>query len=100
MIQIENDGNITYDCSKQFDNGQTPTGTIYSDRLFQWDSKKHDCLCKKHFGNESQYWSGREPKTIELFLRDYTNNQNLILCSIEELENHATGFPLWRFEYK
>jgi hypothetical protein len=82
-----------------FDNGEKATDTVYSDRLFQWDSKKHDELCQKHFGNQGQYWSGRSPELIEAFLRDYMDDQSVVLCRIEEHENQSTGYPLWRFDY-
>lgn len=82
-----------------FDNEQKATDTVYSDRLFQWDHIKHDELCKKYFGNEGQSWSCRKPSLIEAFLRDYMNDQNVVLCRIEQHENRATGYPLWRFDY-
>lgn len=74
--------------------------TLYSDRLFRWDSTKFNTLCKKHFGDEGQSFEGRSSTLIELFLRDYLDNQSVILCSIEQLENMATGYPYWRFEIK
>lgn len=83
-----------------FDNGQKASDTVYSDRLFQWDSEKYNRLCAKHFGNTGQLWNNRDPKKIELFLRDYCDNQSLILCRIEEHKNMSTGYPLWRFDYK
>lgn len=76
------------------------TDTVYSDRLLQWDYEKHNSLCKKYFGNEGQYWSGRDPKTIEKFLQDYLEKPNLVLCKIEQLENQSNGYPYWRFDYK
>ncbi len=82
-----------------FDNGQKATSTVYSDRLYQWDYKKYNDLCKKHFGNEGQYFSGRKPELIEVFIRDYMNDQSVMLCRIEEHENRVTGYPLWRFDY-
>lgn len=82
-----------------FDNGQKATNTVYSDRLYQWDPKKHDDLCMKHFGNTGQYWSSRDPEKIEAFLRDYINDQKIILCRIEEHENSSTGYPLWRIDF-
>ena len=82
-----------------FDNGQKATDTVYSDRLYQWDSKKHDELCTKHFGNTGQYWDNRKPEEIEAFLRDYCNEPKIVLCRIEQHENRATGYPLWRIDY-
>lgn len=82
-----------------FNSGQKATSTVYSDRLYRWDYKKHDELCKKHFGNEGQHWSNRGSEQIEAFLRDYVGDQSLVLCRIEEHENKATGYPVWRFDY-
>ena len=75
------------------------TGAIYSDRLFQWDSDKHDRLCQKHFGNRGQYWDKRDPKEIEAFLRDWTDNQSLRLIYVVQCCNQASGYPCWCFGY-
>lgn len=82
-----------------FDNGKKPNDTIYSDRLLQWDHNKHDRLCKKHFGNTSQYWNNRKPKKIEAFLRDWANDESIVLCRVTEYLNHSNGYPLWRFDF-
>lgn len=82
-----------------FDNGQNPTSTVYSDRLLQWDYDKHNELCRKHFGNEGQYWKNRQPEKIEAFLRDWMNDQSVVLCRIEEHTNQSNGYLLWRFDY-
>ena len=74
--------------------------TAYSDRLYQFDSEKYNKLCEKHFGNQGQSFSNRHLVDIEKFLQDYIGNPNLILCSIEYLENRSNGNPYWRFEYK
>lgn len=73
--------------------------TIYSDRLRQWDWDKYNELCRKHFGDEGHYWDQRKPEAIEAFLRDWTDNPNLKLLMIEQQCNHATGYPLWRFDF-
>ena len=57
-----------------------------------------DCV-EKHFGDEGQYWNHREPSKIESFLRDYTDNQSIILCRIEEHKNASNGYPLCKFDY-
>lgn len=82
-----------------FNSGLKATDTVYSDRLYQWNSKKHDMLCMKHFGNTGQYWGNRDPEKIELFLRDYCNDSSIVLCRIEEHENKSNGYPLWRIDY-
>jgi hypothetical protein len=72
----------------------------YSDRLYQQDSKKHDELCLKHFGNKGQYWDQRSPAKIEAFLIDYLDCfEDVKLVRICEGCNQATGYPYWRFDY-
>ena len=80
------------------ENGEA-TGTIYTDRLIQWDFDKHDELCVKHFGNRGQYWDQREPEKIEAFLRDWTGCAELRLILVMQYCNQATGYPTWRLDY-
>lgn len=77
------------------------TGTVYSDRLMQWDWKKYNVLSKKHFGNEGQnfYLTDRTPAKIEAFLRDYNDNPKLKLVLIMQYCNQSSGYPVWRFDY-
>ena len=79
---------------------EDPNGSAYTDRLYQWDCKKHDDLCMKHFGDKGQYWDCREIPKIQDFLRDYFDDENLILCEVQEHCNQATGYPCWFFSYK
>ena len=81
-----------------FNNGLDANSTVYSDRLYQWDYEKYNELCWKYFGNHGQYWSGRDTKLIEAFLRDYIDDQTIVLCRIEETVNQSSGYPLWRFD--
>jgi hypothetical protein len=75
------------------------THTVYSDRLVQWDYDKHGDLCLKHFGNKGQYWDSREPSKIEAFLRDYLDEENLVLIKITQHCNQSNGYPCWQFDY-
>lgn len=72
-------------------------GSIYSDRLLQWDWDKHNELCRKHFGNEGQYWSDRDPEKIQDFLRDWCQDPGLKLHYIMQGCNVSNGFPVWCF---
>lgn len=74
-------------------------GTVYSDRMRQWDYDKNKKLCYKHFGNESDYWNNRTPDKIQSFLRDYMNDPDLKLILIMEYCNQSSGYPVWRFDY-
>ncbi len=73
-------------------------GCIYSDRLLQWDYKKHNILCKKHFDNEGQYWDKRESKKIEAFLSDFLDKKIVLVANIQYV-NLSNGYPLWRFDF-
>ena len=79
---------------------EKPDGSVYTDRLFQWDSQKHNMLCMKHFGNQGQHWSERDASKIEAFLRDYLDAPNLVLCEVQEHCNHGSGFPCWYLAFR
>ena len=64
--------------------------SVYSDRLCQWDMKKHNQLCLKHFGDEAQYWANRNPKLIEAFLQDWNDDKNIKLVRIIEYCNMSS----------
>lgn len=74
--------------------------TIYSDRLLRWDYDKHNRLCEKHFGNQGQYWSERDPEKIEAFIRDWCEDPELELIFVMQYCNQSTGYPIWRFDIK
>lgn len=75
------------------------TNTVYSDRLFQWDANKYAELTKKHFDDSGSNWVNRDHEKIELFLKEYFDNNELKLVSVIEYCNQATGYPCWRFDY-
>jgi hypothetical protein len=77
---------------------EVATGTIYTDRLRQWDWDKHNLLCKKHFGNEGHYWQDRDPKAIEKFLCDWTEKK-MVLVAVIQCVDVSNGFPHWRLDY-
>lgn len=88
------DGFVTYRNGKN----EEATGTVYSDRLLQWDYEKTRKLMKKHFGNTSDYYSERNPEKIEKFLSEYMGKKIKIIF-IMEYCNVSSGYPLWRFDY-
>jgi hypothetical protein len=76
------------------------TDSVYSDRLLGWDFKKHDELCMKHFGNEGQNWSNRDPMKIQKFLEEFLEKPGLTLCEIIEGCNKSNGYPYWVFLFR
>lgn len=89
----------SYDPYVVYKNKQEYEHSVYSDRLFQWDSQKHDSLCKKHFGNQSSYWNNRSNDKIEAFLRDYFDKPNIKLVGVMQGCNVSSGYPYWIFMY-
>lgn len=82
---------------KDFQTEEKANATIYHDRLYMWDNgtNKTDDLMKKHDMNG---WT--DSAKTEVFLRDYTNNQNLKLIRIVEYCHMSSGYPIWRMDYK
>jgi len=74
-------------------------GTIYTDRLSQWDYKKCERLKQKHFGNTGDYWDNRKPSDIEAFLSDWLEKQVKLILLMQYC-NVSNGYPLWRLDYK
>jgi hypothetical protein len=89
------DGFVTYRGGKN----EEITGTVYSDRLSQWDHEKTRSLMKKHFGGDGDYYYNREPDQIQSFLSEYFDKK-IKLILVMEYCNQSNGFPVWRFDYK
>lgn len=74
-----------------------PNTTLYSDRLWQWDSDKYNKCNNEVFGNTSQYFNISEHKKIEKFLSLYLDKP-VKLVKIKEEINVSNGYPYWRFD--
>ena len=72
---------------------------VYSDRLWQWNSKKFDSCCMEVWGNKGQTFYGRNPKEVETFLCKYFGKQ-VKLTVIMEGCNHSSGYPIWTFFFE
>ena len=73
--------------------------SVYTDRLYQWDAQKHDDLCRKHFGNESQHWHERTPEQTSAFLSDYLDKPvQAVACW--QVNHAANGHPIWLLFYR
>ena len=83
-----------------YDTGVEGNGCNDSDRLLMAEWDKHNALCRKHFGNESQLWGGRSPELIQAFLRDYFDKPGLVLTQIQRMRNRSNGHHIWHFQYK
>lgn len=114
--QVDMDGNVvkrskgeypySYDSFVQERCGENSeiNGSVYTDRLLQWDYKLTRDLMKKHFkdtgiDNGGDYWGERSAEAIEGFLRERLNKPNLRVILVMECCNHSTGYPLWFIGY-
>lgn len=81
-------------------------GTVYTDRLDQWDRNKYDQLACKHYrrgdnGYERPFDSHNcKGHLIEAFLRDWFDDPNLKLLRVIEYCNPGTGYQTWRLDYR
>ena len=83
-----------------FGNDEKVDNSVYSDRLYGWDSKKFNEVCINIWGNQGQcFYSDRQPEDVEKFLRLVINNENIVLKRILRYENASNGYPYWRFDF-
>jgi len=90
----------SYDFFVTYDNRSKviTNNTVYSDRMWEWDSVKYDKCTKEIWNDCRQVFFNSSPQDIEKFLQLYFNNGNLILTLIMEGCNQSSGYPLWRFD--
>ena len=75
-------------------------GSVYSDRLLEWDYELTRRLMLKHFGENGDYWSRRSAADIQNFLRERLDKPDLVVCYVMECCNQSSGYPLWFIAYK
>lgn len=66
-------------------------GSVYTDRLYQWDHEKTKSLNIKD-------WTSNF-KGIEAFLREWQGHEKLELLQVVEYCNVSNGYPTWRLDY-
>ena len=74
--------------------------SVYSDRMYQWDSEKFNSCMRKHTGTESQLWNSISPAKLQNMFREYFDKPNLKLVRIFNGCNHGNGNPLYLVHYK
>ena len=73
--------------------------TVYSDRLFEWDSEKFRLCMDSVFNNTGQLFYDKKMADVEKFLSLYFD-KDVELVAMQECENTFNGYPYWRFDYK
>lgn len=93
--------NKSYDYSYNSHLNIKPKGSAYSDRMMEWDFDKFQKSLIKIFGNKSQlfYKSHKSPDKVELFLREYFDDDSILLLEVKHSINQYTGYPVWCFIY-
>lgn len=89
------DGFVQERCGKN----EEANGTVYTDRLLQWNHGLTRKLMKKHFEDDGDYWNLRSAKSIEEFLRERLENPTLRVILVMEYCNVSNGYPVWRIDY-
>lgn len=90
-----------YDTFVQWSNNYNKgkSHSVYSDRMFSWNSKKFDECCMKIWGNTGQCFYDRTPEKINEFLNLYLDKE-VILTAILQGCNQSTGYSYWCFIYE
>lgn len=98
---IDEDGTITIFCDKtiRYLRDVESNSSCYSDRMYRWDYEKFNTSRMKVTGNHSQMFDIPLEK-IEKFLQEYFGDTALLLVSVEEIKNVATGYPYWHFKFR
>lgn len=79
-------------------------GSVYTDRLLQWDYDKTRRMLKKHFKDTGidiggDYWDKRTAKQIEGVLREWLDAPLLEVVLVMNYCNVSNGYPTWRIDY-
>lgn len=93
-------GKYAYHKEPLMEVGREPT-SVYSDRMYSWDSEKYNRCTKEVWGDNRQYFeqSNTKPADIERFLRLYNDNESVQLFAVIRYVNQSNGYPVWRFDY-
>lgn len=79
---------------------RTATNAVYSDRLYQWDSSKHEQACKDAFSQRSGSFSQQPFHEVQKYLSLYFGLDDLQLLLVCEGCNVSSGYPYWVFWYR
>lgn len=79
-------------------------GTVWTDRLLEWDYKLTRKLIDKHFKDTGidvggDWWDQRPASAIQEFLRERLNMPKLRVIFVMEYCNQSSGYPVWRIDY-
>lgn len=81
--------------------GRDANGSVYTDRLYQWDHEKTRRIGAEVFG-EKGYWFGQNlnPDLVQTFLRRWHDDDTIILTRVVEYCNASNGYPTWLLVYR
>lgn len=94
------DGFVQERCGKNSE----ATGTVYTDRLLQWNYKNTRRLLRKYFYDGKNEWScgdswrDRSAERIGKFLSEWFRRKVRVVLVMEYC-NASNGYPIWRIDY-
>lgn len=87
----------SYDPICHYMNGAVkPSETVYHDRMEQWDYKKFRRVVDEHCKHAHSF---SNPTAVQNILRDYFDDQLIVLTCIVEYCNASSGYACFRFDY-
>lgn len=78
-------------------------GSVYTDRLWQWDHGKTQRIGKEVFedgGDFHWFGSSLRPGKVQAFLRRWNDDESIVLTRVVEYCNASTGYPTWLLVYR
>lgn len=70
---------------------------VYSDRMYQWDFKKCYCLKEILTSSRGDDWNSASAEEVEIFLKAYFLDKDLMFIGMEQGCKVSNGFPFWVF---
>lgn len=74
----------------------TCDGSVYSDRLHQWDHEKYVACAEKHLTGQ---WHTNTPSQLGAFLSEYMG-KSVQAVTLWQYNNASSGFPVWLVFYR
>lgn len=82
-----------------FGTGEQATGTVYLDRLYQWDTEKYNRCAEKHFGDRRQSLGRTTPQQTQDFLSDYLG-RSVVVVKITRTTGYFDGYWYYQIDYR
>jgi len=90
-----------YDPFPIFNDGtEDHTSNVHTDRLISQNPQKYDEVCRTHFDGRGHAFDKRPPLLIQAWLRDYFDNDKIVLTKVVQHCNVGNGYPYWELFFR